>query len=234
MKTTLYILCFIGYLSANAQPEPKNYYEFKDRKQLVFADDFDDDKNKWLVCEPKGCEVIPDDDTMPKGDSCYIDSGLMRFSVQPKDKIGRVYINEISTGIDFNRNFEIVFSARIYGDNDNYNFGTIYWGRPCNSINGFNAYFGPKRLRIFYSNLQFDDSLHPDVDKSLPIARHQRNETFNTYVIRKYDSKYYVFVNNEYIGKCPFIPLTGNIIGLGKSTNYSGEFDYIKIYYLPD
>ncbi|MBW7914799.1 MAG: hypothetical protein H3C54_14110 [Taibaiella sp.] len=219
---------------ANAQPNPKNYFDFKDRKQLVFTDDFDNDNNNWLICEPKGCEIIPDDDTMPKGDSCYIDGGLMRFSVQPKEKIGRVYVNEISIDMNFNRNFEIEFRAHIYGDNDNYNFGTIYWGRPCNSINGNNVYFGHKGLRIFYSNLQFDDSLHPDADESLTIPRSHQKNTYNTYVIRKYDNKYYVFINNEFIGKCPYIPLTGNIIGLGKSTNNSGEFDYIKIYYLPD
>ena len=234
MKITLYILCFIGYLCANAQPEPKNYYEFKDRKQLVFADDFDDDKNNWLVCEPKGCEVIPDDDTMPKGDSCYINNGLFSFDIQPKEKTGKGYVYEISTDIDFNKNFEIEFKAYIKGPKDNFNIGILHWGRPCNSVNGNNVYFSRKRFRIFYSNLQFGDSLHPDVDKSLFTPRTHQKNTYNTYVIRKYDNKYYIFVNNEYIGKCPFIPLTGNIIGLGKSTNNSGEFDYIKIYYLPD
>lgn len=234
MKIALYILCLIGYLSANAQPDPKNYYEFKDKKQLVFADDFDDDRNNWLLLRPAGCPPPDKGDPIISGDSCYINNGIFRFDIQPKERTGRGYLYEISTDIDFNRNLEIEFKAYIKGDKDNHNIGISYWGKPCNSINGFNVYFGHKWVRIFYSNEQFEKSVHPDIDKSLPISKHNRNETFNTYVIRKYNSKYYVFVNDEYIGKCPFIPLTGNILGLGKSSNNSGEFDYIKIFYLPD
>lgn len=234
MKQVFLLLLYIIPYTSMAQ-DPKYYYIFAEStKQVVFYDGFENDKNKWLSNEPSDCDTSGNDCTMRIGDTCYIDNGIFHFSMWPKEITNRLYVYEINTEIDFNRNFDIEFKARIDGDDDNFNAGTIYWGRSCNNINGQNIYFGTKNLRIFYSDLQFADSVHPDVDKLLPIPKPYQGNKYNTYTIRKFGKRYYVFINTQFIGRCPFIPLKGNVVGLGKTINYSGEFDYIKISYLPD
>lgn len=48
---------------------------------------------------------------------------------------------EILKDIDYNRNFELSFNAKVSGPEKNINAGIIYWGRGKGTLNGYNIYY---------------------------------------------------------------------------------------------
>lgn len=208
--------------------KPKEYHAFDKTKELIFTEDFLDDRNGWL--EDYECESLSM--SFKDVDSTIISNSMLKIDAYSNRK-GAFKAREILPDIDYSKNYEITFKVRLNGPKDKHNVGVLYWGRDCATLTGYNLYFDTKgRARMFYSNLQFEDSIHPDVDKFMYLKSYYKKD-FNTFTIRRYDDKYYIFANRLFLGKCRYVPLTGSIIGLGKTFNHSADFDYINIYYLP-
>ena len=123
------LLFFVGLFSIppklNAQNfNPKDYTSF--HKQIVFEDNFDNDKNKW----------IDKDDTTDDGkiDTAFVESketkianGYLKHDNRSRSKI---YAAGIETNIDFNKNFEMEISALIFFSfKSNHPSAITFWGR---------------------------------------------------------------------------------------------------------
>lgn len=212
---------------------PKDFHAFDNQKHLVLEDNFDNDERKWLE-DSDDCET-PIIQCFIVHDSSYIADGHLVINSASKQKNGFQSFS-INTDVDFNKNFEIVFSAKISGAISSRNEALLYWGGGCNQINGHNFSFTNNRdFDIFYTNKQFERHIHPDVNKSLFCKKEvYKPNDYNSYTVRRFNKYYYMFLNGRYIGRCKYIPLPGRLIGFRKRSNNPGEFDFIKIYYLND
>ncbi|MBD0255653.1 MAG: hypothetical protein ICV83_08025 [Cytophagales bacterium] len=56
-----------------------------------------------------------------------------------------------------------------------------------------------------------------------------RTDEFNTYTVRKVKSTYYYFMNGTYLGKVPFVPLDGPVIGFEASDFTDMSVDYLRV-----
>ena len=118
----------------------------------------------------------------------------------------------------------------VSGAEKNINGGIIYWGRIEGTLNGYNIYFYPNgRTFIFHSDINFKDSTNTKARKTITAKDPYNDDNFNRYTIRKYEDKYYVFINGLFYKKLNAVPLTGKVIGLGSSYNATTIFDDISI-----
>lgn len=228
-KYSLSFLCWTICIITYAQDNPKDYNAFKGKKEVVFYDNFDDDRNKWFEES-----YSPASSKLDK-DSCeyYIKDGVL-FQHYTAEEDRQFSACEILKNIDYNRNFELSFNAKISGHPKRLNTGIIYWGREQGTLNGYNMYFGQdKSIFIFYSDTQLKDSVHNKASKRMHAKNIYYYNSFNMYTIRKYEDMYYVFINGAYYRKLIALPLTGKVIGLGSSFNATTVFDNISISYLP-
>lgn len=217
MKNIVTCLLACIAFSTIAQNKPKDYYAFKGHKELIFLDDFDRDAGIWGDSTDNADEFI-----IKRGEYIY-KSDSFDYSAMP-----------CIVDIDFRRNFEIEFKAKIISNNDNEHTGVVFWGREDTLYNGHYFYFQDKnKHHIFYCNNSIEGISHPDVDKNIYARGVFNTDDLNLFTIRRYNKFYYIFINGIYSGKQKYIPLLGKRIGLGGSRNTTALFKYIKISYLP-
>lgn len=228
MKIILFALCCTSCLVLNAQSNPKNYFDFKDTKKLVFADDFDTDREEWHILENDRSDTIYKCDE--KVDSIDKISGVLHCSNSCKRGDGRI----AKIDIDYNKNFEIILVAKVvFNENDiQYSEGYLNWNIN-DSSNQYNAFFFTGFYNSFHDHYGFDTTADECIGarKHLKKSKNIFNE-FARYTIRKYDDKYFVFVNGVLKGTFPFIKFNGSNIALGARANSKVEFDHVSIYYL--
>lgn len=146
------------------------------------------------------------------------------------------YTNVTATGfhlpIDFTRDFEIVFRARL---DENYTKAAlVFWGR--DSLN--EIYNG--QYIYFYENSSYSMAYcvgygaKPCDYKRTRLTYGSKNTRgdFNIYTIRKIEDMYYVFVNGEFSHRYAYTPIKGEWIGFGTSYRTQANMDYIKVSYL--
>ncbi len=223
-------LYFLGCTTANAQYHPKDYFEFKDKKELVFFDDFNSDKTEWHML-PEDSDDTTNVCTI-NTDGINYGNGIYYVYNNCKEEVGI----EAAIEVDYTRNFEIILVAKVlYDDNDDTSVHNGYLEWNSNEQTGkFNILFFSGFFNEFHTHLSFDSTKNncEGLRKRLKPARNTYNQ-FVRYTIRKYGDKYYVFVNGMLKGVFPYTKLNGSNIALGARMDSKVEFDHLSIYYLP-
>lgn len=138
-----------------------------------------------------------------------------------------------SLSIDYFRDFEIEFSARLekkYTDK----ISLVMWGRDSTNdiYNGqfFYFYQDVSYKMIFCSGKGSEPCDFERLHKQYGLDNNRGD--YNTYNIRKIKDKYYVFVNKQYSHRYLYTPLHGQTIGFGTGPKSVANMDYIKVSYL--
>lgn len=227
MKYLFILLVLLPFIS-NAQYKPKEYLSFDGKKELVFYDNFDDDRNGWLIVDEEDSK----DTSYVREDS--ISSGLLHIKstgLRKKQYLAR----ETGTNIDFNRNFDLVLDAKISAVNRKTDAGILYWARAkSDSITGYQLYFWDNGyFCALYTDINAKGFVPRGGEKHRYAMSVYNRHDFNRYTIRHYNHEYYFFINGVFKCTLPSLPVKGGIVGLGASTTGTAFFDHIGVFYLP-
>ena len=188
--------------------DPNVYHSISsEEKTALFFDDFDDNRNEWGLGETKNdwLEKIDDGNLHFQSFDNNAKEDLVRFELeQTKDF-------EIETAIRFVQGDSIKFFGLQWGKSDDFNnqFDFLISGNNYVTIDKYSG--------------EFFDYLEPSVSEYL------RKNHFNKLTIRKLNTNYYFFINEQLIYTMPFKPFFGNNIGFQVSENSSILIDYLKI-----
>lgn len=180
---------------------------------VVFFDDFNDNKNNWTI-----------DDN--KRGSSRLDGGLYYLKAA-----GHAYGEAQEVHIDTRKDFEIEASIKILDGNSEhkYYYSMLFWGR--NAKDGYYFTFakdGYASVEICSGKNQRDC-----IVKSGSLQKTTLNpEGFNVYRIRKTGNTFSFFVNGTLFYSMPFAPFFGNLVGFGAGRKVSLAVDYLKVIYL--
>lgn len=227
MTKLLILALIVCYLPAAGQYNPKEYKIFDDLKTRVFHDDFDDNKNNWFTCyDSTGAEI--------RHGKKYIKDGVLYINAVCDIDISYATC-PVATGVDFSRNFEIVFNAKMQRNKGGRykHYSAIEWGRKRNGFDGYSILFNNwGNGIILYFSKQFDGGVHPDINKNI-YSEVFNKDGFNRYTIRKFGDRYYFFVNGILEKQWQNVPLHGDLVSLSGMPDYLCEFQFISIFYLP-
>lgn len=227
------ILCAVQFVSL-AQYNPKNYHAFDGKTQVIFHDDFDDDRNGWIALDSTDTTSTNKYDVNSNNNK-YIDGNLQINTTGNYVNSFEAY--EIESAVDYTRNYEITINARIIKKSTGKKkrvAGVLYWAREKYTINGYNLYFSNrKKISIFNSHTRFKDSVNRKSRKYTWALSCFNKDDYNLYTIRKYEGKIYLFVNGRYTCSIKAVETKGNVLGIGGTMNDVTLFDRITIAYLP-
>jgi hypothetical protein len=180
---------------------------------VVFFDDFDNNKNNWTVADNKN-------------ESSRIDTGFYYLTA-----VGHAYGEAQEVKIDTRKDFEIETRIKILScnsDHKNY-YSMLFWGREA--MIGY--YFTFAKDGFVSVELCEGKNQSDCKTKNGSLQKVMLNpEEFNVYMIRKTGSNYSFFVNGTQFYKMPFAPFYGNLIGFGAGRKVSLAIDYLKVIYL--
>lgn len=191
-------------------------------KNIIFEDNFNDDRNKWLSNE--------DTSHSTKTSSAEIKSsiagGFLNYEVIKGDI---PYAPAIEQDIDYAKDFEIEYCFKIIAVVKKHKTASVFfWGRDTSKSTCF-LYFTKA------GGVDFGNCIDPDWGNctwkhsfSYPF----NSGTFNRIYLRKAGNNYYLFINERLEKTYPYQPLRGNKIGLGAGVGSSVSYDYIKISYI--
>ncbi|MEO9070443.1 MAG: hypothetical protein ABI261_05380 [Ginsengibacter sp.] len=206
MRITILILLSLSEHIAKAQTN-------KSDSNIIFSDDFNDNKNNWTV-------------TYDKHASGRIDSGFYYLTAT-----GIAYGVTQEIKINPQKDFKIETRIKILkgeADHKNY-YSMIFWGREAmNSL-----YF--TFAKDGFASVEMCDGKHKSgciiksgsLQKVIPTA-----DEFNIYTIRKIGNMYSFFINGTQFYQMPFTPFFGNLIGIGAGRKVTLVIDYLKVSYL--
>lgn len=180
-------------------------------KSSVFIEPFDNNHNNWKVGSLRGSGRRA---KMAFG--TYLIESL-RKGVNP--------VSALPVKIDSGRNFEIEASFRyVRGETNNAN--CLVWGMNANShrfrfgISGNGQYIIDK----------YDGSWHnfkPWTESSLV-----KRTGYNKLTVRKIESDYYFFLNEQFVHSMPFRQFFGPKVGFQVNQNTAIQVDFLKVSYL--
>ena len=200
--------CYILQVTGQTVWDPNVYHSISsEEKTALFFDDFDDNRYKW------GLGQIKNDWLEQMAD------GNLRF--QSFDNNAKEDL--ISFEFDQTKDFEIETAIR-FDKGDSLKFFGLQWGKSADFNNQYDFLIsGNNYVTIDKYSGEFFDFLEPSSSEYL------RNNHFNKLTIRKLNTNYYFFINEQLIHTMPFKPFFGNYIGFQVSENSSILVDYLKI-----
>ncbi len=172
-----------------------------------------------------------DNNCIVKVDSIDKTAGVLHCSNNCERGKGRT----AKIDVDYNRNFEIILVAKVVFNIDDFQYSEGYLNWNINDSSGqYNAFFFTGFYNSFHNHLGLDTTADECIGtrKRLKKTKSLFNE-FVRYTIRKYDDKYYIFVNGVLKGTFPYINFNGTNIALGARARSVVEFDHVSVYYLP-
>lgn len=192
------------------------WYDYGQR-QILFEDNFDDDRNGWInsfdgatVSNAKihdGNLYIQNPDTLFAGSS-------------------------IPLNIQQDKDFEIEFGYRII-------LSAHKKERPVNVCWGFDTTAGKKEVLSIATNGKFKLSHcmggdHKNCEHDYGYARNlsKTDDQFIAVRIRRVGKKYFIFVNGKLYEKASFFNLDGNTLSLGAGSYATVAYSYLKVSYL--
>lgn len=188
--------------------DPNVYHSISsEEKTAMFYDDFDDNRYNW------GLGRVDNDwyETMVDGKLHF-----QSFDNHAKEDL-------ISYEIDQNKDFEIETAIRFL-NGDSIKFFGLQWGKSADFNNQYDFLIsGNNFVTIDKYSGEFFDYLEPSASDFL------KKEYFNKLTIRKLNTNYYFFVNEQLIFSMPFKPFFGSYIGFQVGENSSILIDYLKI-----
>ncbi len=235
-KITILLLllssCWSHYASAgdSSSVNPRNY--FYKNKTVVWEDHFNDDHNGWLTDNDSTENDDPNDgltdndSTEEKNIYAIIADGLFKYkNTAPKN----IYAYGVNPNIDFSRDFEIEYSAKIISaPKRNWTASVLFWAR--DSMN-YSCYLYCS-IHGDISYLAFDVANNQKLIKKRYSTHFKKDGSFNKITIRKKSDKIYVFINEHFKSALKYIPISGKRIGLGAGANAEVWYDYVRISYL--
>ncbi|BDX38843.1 hypothetical protein CYCD_21980 [Tenuifilaceae bacterium CYCD] len=211
MKSRVLIGFLFILISLTGFPQ-SNYYDYtENQKTRIFVDDFNDNRNNWII-ENNSTHSLTFDDN--------------KYILRNKDKnIGWDEIHQ-DVAIDINADFEIEYKAKL-NYSDIYSVIILFFGEKYSTSNtlsigggNFNSFSsGPYGTYTKYTK---DTYLDYSIDYG----------DFNTYTIRKVKSKIYVFYNANFIFDASIDLIPIQQIGFMLANYNSIEIDYLKVSYL--
>lgn len=182
------------------------------RKQVVFSEDFDDNRRKWPVGK--------------------IDRGSMDFKLERgayilravEDAAKIVYREDIQ--LDEKRDFEIEASLRHLAGTENFGH-FLFWGR---SPDGKNVQFGISGDGCY----QVLISRGTTFENVIPWTKSEllRKDVPNTLTVRKIGKMYYFFLNEVLVHRMPFRAFDGRQIGFVVAKKAMLSVDSLRVFYL--
>ncbi len=204
------IIFTCGFLQVRGQNvwDPNVYHSISsEEKTAIFYDDFDDNRYKWGLGEAKN-------DWLEKIAEGYLH--FRSFDDNAKEDL-------INFKIEQNKDFEIETAIRFV-EGDSLRFFGLQWGKSDDFNNQYDFLIsGNNYITIDKYSGEFFDYLEPSVSDVL------KKDHFNKLTIRKLNTNYYFFVNEQLIFAMPFKPFFGNYIGFQVGENSSILIDYLKI-----
>jgi hypothetical protein len=206
----LFLLFACRLLQVNGQTiwDPNVYHSISsEEKTALFFDDFDDNRYEWGLGEVKN-------DWLEE-----IAGGNLRF--QSFDNNAKEDL--IDFEIEQTKDFEIETAIRFI-EGDSIRFFGLQWGKSSDFNNQYDFLIsGNHYITIDKYSGEFHDYLAPTA------SEHLKKNYFNKLTIRKLNTNYYFFINEELVHTMPFKPFFGNYIGFQVSENSSILIDFLKI-----
>lgn len=209
MRLFLRFICVIFCFSVTSIAQ--NQYEDYESSEIVFMDDFSNNKNGWT--------------TGISADSCYnskIENGAFDITSTCNGTHPMYWITQT---IDIQRDFEIEAELRYVQGEDN-NAQNLMWGKDDNSyrfnfgISGYGQYV----IR------QYNGSWITLKDWKTSDLIHKSD--YNKLTVRKIGARYYFFLNEQFVHTSDFFPFFGNQMGFQGNQNSTMRVHYLKVSYL--
>jgi hypothetical protein len=190
--------------------QPAKAYKTTD---VIFYDDFDDNKNNWTVGKSKRATT-------------GIDSGFYYLT-----SLGHAYGEEREVKIDTRKNFQIETRIKILSGNSEHKhyYSMLFWGREA--MVGYYFTFA----KDGFASIEVCDGKN---QSSCRVKTGSFQKTvldpagFNVYMIKKVGNTYTFYINGTEYYTMPFTPFFGNLIGFGAGRKVSLAIDYLKVSYL--
>ncbi|MES2332108.1 MAG: hypothetical protein V4539_21040 [Bacteroidota bacterium] len=180
---------------------------------IIFFDDFSNNKNNWTVADNKSLRS-------------RIDGGFYYLTA-----VGHAYGEAQEVKIDTRKDFEIESRVNILSGNSEHKnyYSMLFWGREAMQ----SYYFTFAKDGFASVELCGSKNQSSCVTMKGSLQKTMLNpDDFNVYMIRKKGNTYSFFINGEQFYEMPFAPFFGNLIGFGAGRNVSLEIDYLKVIYL--
>lgn len=204
----LMVFCLSARLGAQTIWDPKVYHSISaEEKTALLLDDFDDNRYNWGLgqAENDWLEKIADGRLYFQSFNDNDKEDLIKFEISPE------------------RDFEIETSMR-FKQGDTARFFGLQWGKSSDFNNQYDFLIsGNGLVSIDKFSGEFYDYLPPVPSEFLKPGY------FNKLTIRKINTSYYFFVNEELIHTMPFKPFFGPYFGFQVGENSVIEVDYFKI-----
>lgn len=181
--------------------------------EVVFFEDFNDNKNNWTVADNKSL-------------ISRINDGFYYLTA-----VGHAYGEAKEVKIDTRKDFEIETRIKILSGNPEHKhyYSMFFWGRETMNSHYFTF------ARDGFASVELCDSRNQSscITKKGSLQKTMLNPNdFNVYMIRKKGSIYSFFINGTQFYEMPFVPFFGNLIGFGAGRNVSLQIDYLRVIYL--
>ena len=177
-------------------------------KQRIFLDNFDDNRHFWIKQTSPSTHRISD--------------GFLYFA----NEYDFPYVDGKPIAFDGNQNFEIETRIKfISGDVEAQN--GLMWGQ---------LVFGKKYIFSF-SSLGYYTIIAEDGFDETVILEPQQSDIINktadnNLVIRKYNDKYYFFINKNLIHTMDYETLPGQYIGFRVAPNSMVRINFLRLWYI--
>lgn len=211
LLSLVFILCAVH--PAQAQSHPGNYgYSSQLSPEKIFYDDFSAFSNYWLL----GIEEESWIENIENG-QLYFQS----LTDKPKEDL-------LPVMIDTERDFEIETSIKFVGGDLSKGYG-LQWGKSKNPQKQFDFLLtGNGHYTIDKYTGEFHD--YVPFTQSTMVNSYAANKL----TVRKVDSLYYFFLNEQLAHSMPFEDFYGNLMGVQVAENSTILVDYFKVTYLDE
>jgi hypothetical protein len=180
---------------------------------IIFFDDFNNNKNNWTVANNKD-------------ESARIENGYYYLTAN-----GHAYGEAQEVKIDTQKDFEIEAKIKILsGESDHKNYySMLFWGRE-----GMEGNYFTFAKDGFVSVEKCDGKNQSDcITKSGSLQKSDlKPDEFNLYQLKRTGKVYSFFINGKQFYEMPFAPFFGDLIGFGAGRKVTLVIDYIKVKYL--
>lgn len=208
-------LLAIWLISSGGLLAQDDYYDHPiSQKQLIFSDDFDDNRNGW--------EIASDDQA---------NQGISKGIYTMWTKSGAMASSYLPFEIDENRDFEIEFRMRIANSKNEGEISRFHWGK-SNTKYIFLALSMTREGKIKIARYRGSKNGSWEDYYGWVVSRPMKKTDFNVFTIRKVGSYYYFFVNQTFEHKMYYEGFYGPSMGFHAGKYSTVEVDFLRAYYL--
>jgi len=210
MKKLFFLLIIALSFSMSAQNSQADLYDGIQRsdKQRIFLDNFDDNRYFWIKDASPSTHRISD--------------GFLYFS----NEYDFIYTDGKPIAYDGSKNFEIETRIRfVSGDVEAYN--GLMWGQLVFGEKYFFEFSSLGYYRIIKED-GFDQIVIKDATQSDIINKTGDNDL----VVRKYNDKYYFFINKNLVYSMDDPGMPGQYIGFKVAPNSMIRINFLRLWYI--